>query len=92
MQPLTRGLIRHLNIPFRNGVIVVHVDKNSPAQKAGISIGDIIVTAANKKVNSPSDIRDIIAEKDLRSGDKIKFKIFRDGGYLNVKLRLGSYK
>ena len=92
VQPLTRGLIRHLNIPFRNGVIVVHVDKNSPAQKAGISIGDIIVTAANKKVNSPSDIRDIIAEKDLRSGDKIKFKIFRDGGYLNVKLKLGSYK
>jgi hypothetical protein len=28
----------------------------------------------------------------LRSGDKIKFKIFRDGGYLNVKLKLGSYK
>ena len=92
VQPLTRGLIRHLNVPFRNGVIVVHVDKNSAAQKAGISIGDIIVTAANKKVNSPSDIRDIITEKDLRSGDKLKFKIYRDGDYLNVKLRLGSYK
>ena len=92
VQPLTRGLIRHLNIPFRNGVIVVHVDKNSAAQKAGISIGDIIVTAANKKVNSPSDIRDIIAEKDLRSGDKIKFKVYRDNGYIDVKLKLGSYK
>ena len=78
VQPLTRSIIRHLKIPFRDGVIVVHVDKNSSAQKAGIAIGDIIVTAAGNKVNSPSDIRDIIAEKDLRSGDRIKFKIFRE--------------
>ena len=92
VQPLTRSMIRHLNIPFRDGVIVVHVDKNSSAQKAGISIGDIIVTAAGNKVNSPSDIRDIIAEKDLRSGDRIKFKIFRENAYLNIRLKLGSYR
>ena len=92
VQPLTRSLIRHLNIPFRDGVIVVHVDKNSSAQKAGIAIGDIIITAAGNKVNSPSDIRDIIAEKDLRSGDRIKFKIFREDAYLNIRLKLGSYR
>ena len=92
VQPLTRSMIRHLKIPFRDGVIVVHVDKNSSAQKAGIAIGDIIVTAAGNKVNSPSDIRDIIAEKDLRSGDRIKFKIFRENAYLNIRLKLGSYR
>ena len=92
VQPLTRSMIRHLKIPFRDGVIVVHVDKNSSAQKAGIAIGDIIVTAAGDKVNSPSDIRDIIAEKDLRSGDRIKFKIFRENAYLNIRLKLGSYR
>ena len=92
VQPLTRSMIRHLKIPFRDGVIVVHVDKNSSAQKAAIAIGDIIVTAAGNKVNSPSDIRDIIAEKDLRSGDRIKFKIFRENAYLNIRLKLGSYR
>ena len=92
VQPITRSMVRHLGIPFRDGVIVVHVDKNSPAQKAGIAIGDIIVTAANIKVNSPSDIRNIIAEKDLRSGDKIKFRIYRENVYLNIKLKLGTYK
>ena len=91
VQPLTRGMIRHLNIPFRDGVIVVHVDRNSAAQKAGIIIGDIITTAAGKTVNLPSDIRDIIAEKDLRSGDTIKLKVFRDDGYFKIKLKLGSY-
>ena len=92
VQPLTRSMIRHLKIPFRDGVIVVHVDKNSSAQKAGIAIGDIIITAAGNKVNSQSDIRDIIAEKDLRSGDRIKFKIFRENAYLNIRLKLGSYR
>ena len=92
VQPLNRSMIRHLNVPFRDGVIVVHVDKNSAAQKAGIIIGDIIVTAAGKKVNSPSDIRDSIAEKDLRSGDKIKLKVYRDNGYINIRLKLGAYK
>ena len=92
VQPLTRSMIRHLKIPFRDGVIVVHVDKNSSAQKAGIAIGDIIITAAGNKVNSPSDIRDIIAEKDLRSGDRIKLKIFRENVYLNIRLKLGSYR
>ena len=92
VQPITRSMVRHLGIPFRDGVIVVHVDKNSPAQKAGISIGDIIVSAANIKVNSPSDIRNIIAEKDLRSGDKIKFRIYREKGYFNIKLKLGTFR
>ena len=92
VQPLTRSMIRHLNVPFRDGVIVVHVDKNSSAQKAGITIGDIIVSAAGEKVNSPSDIRDIIAEKDLRSGDKIKFKVYRESGYINIRLKLGAYR
>ena len=92
VRPLNRSMIRHLNVPFRDGVIVVHVDKNSAAQKAGIIIGDIIVTAAGKKVNSPSDIRDSIAEKDLRSGDKIKFRIYRDNGYINIRLKLGTVK
>ena len=91
VQPLTRSMIRHLNIPFRDGVITVHVDRNSAAQKAGIIIGDIIVTAAGQKVNSPSNIRDIIAENDLRSGDTIKLKVYRDDGYINIKLKLGSY-
>ncbi len=92
VQPLNRSMIRYLNVPFRDGVIVVHVDKNSAAQKAGIIIGDIIVTAAGKKVNSPSDIRDSIAEKDLRSGDKLKLKVYRDNGYINIRLKLGTYK
>ena len=79
-------------MPFRDGVIVVHVDKNSAAQKVGMIIGDIIVSAAGEKVNSPSDIRDIIAEKDLRSGDKIKFKVYRENGYFNIRLKLGAYR
>ena len=90
VRPLSRYNIRHLKYPFRYGVIVFNVEKNSPAEKAGLEIGDIIVTSAGKKVNSGVDIYDIIVEEDLRSGDIIKFKIFRDADYFNIKLKLGS--
>jgi serine protease Do len=92
VRALTRSMIRNRNIPFRNGAIIFRVVENSSAEKAGLSIGDIIVKAANKNVNSAYDIRDIIKEKDLRSGDRIAFKIYRDGVYLNIKLRLGTNK
>ncbi|MGY8738736.1 MAG: S1C family serine protease, partial [bacterium] len=92
VRALTRSMIRNRNIPFRNGAIIFRVVENSSAEKAGLSIGDIIVEAANKNVNSAYDIRDIIKEKDLRSGDRIAFKIYRDGVYLNIKLRLGTNK
>ena len=92
VQPITRSIIRRNNIPFRDGVIIVHIEKNSTAQKAGFRIGDIIVKAAGQKVYSASDIRDIITENDLRSGDTIKFKVFRDKSYFIAKLKLGTYK
>ncbi|HIA78980.1 MAG TPA: trypsin-like serine protease [Candidatus Marinimicrobia bacterium] len=91
VQPLTKSIIRYLEIPFRSGVIVVHVEEGSAAQKAGLVIGDIIVTAGGKNVDSPGGIRDLIAEKDLRSGDVLKLKVYRDGSYRSVRLRLGSY-
>ena len=92
VKPINRSIIRYLDIPFRDGVIVVHVEKNSSAQKAGILIGDIIVTADAMKINSPSDIRDIITEKDLRSGDFIELRIYRKTKYHKIRLRLGTYK
>ena len=45
-----------------------------------------------KKQKKSQTKKNIIAEKDLRSGDKIKFRIYRENGYLNIKLRLGTYR
>ncbi len=88
VQPMNERISNYLEIPFSNGAIVVDVDRNSAAENAGIKSSDIIVSVNSIKVNSALDIKDVIVTNDLRSGDKLRLRIYRDGKYQNVILKL----
>jgi serine protease Do len=92
VQSVTQSISRYLNIPFSKGVIIVEVTDGSAAEGSGLEPGDVILTVNREPVNKPSDIRSVIIDNDLRSGDKVTLKIFRDGNYKKVKMRLGKYK
>lgn len=89
VQPNNARIANYLGIPFDNGTIVIEIEKSSPAENAGIKVADIILSVNNKKVNSASDIKDVIRTGDLRSGDKLSLRVYRDGNYSNVILKLG---
>lgn len=61
------------------GVIVNGIETNSPAEKAGIIVGDVIQKINGKPIFSDSDIFREIKAGDVRAGDKLKFQIWRDG-------------
>ncbi len=88
VQPMNRRFASNLGIPFENGAIVVEVERNSAAANAGIKAADIIVSVHGTRVNSATDIIDVIRTNDLRSGDKLRLRIYRDGKYQNVILKL----
>ena len=88
VQPMNERIANYLKIPFSNGAIVVDVDRNSAAENAGLRSADIIVSVNSIKINSALDIKDVIITNDLRSGDKLRLRIFRDGKYQNVILKL----
>jgi len=90
VQPVTRSLAGYLDIPFVKGVIVVDINQSSPADKSGLEIGDIILSVNGQAVNRPNEIRTIISENDLRPGDKLNLKVFRDGRNRTIKLKLGK--
>lgn len=92
VQSVTRSISRYLDIPFVKGVIIVEVNQGSPADMTGLEPGDVILTVNGEDVNKPSDIRTVILENDLRSGDKVTLQIFRNGNYKKVKMRLGKYR
>ena len=92
VQSVTRSISRYLDIPFVKGVIIVEVNKDSPANMTGLDPGDVILTVNGEDVNKPSDIRTVILENDLRSGDKVTLQIFRNGNYKKVKMKLGKYR
>ena len=49
------------------------------AEKAGVEIGDIISAVNGQKISSSHEILKIIKESDLRSGNRIKLTLYRDG-------------
>lgn len=91
VQPLNRMVAKYLGAPFINGVVILDVAKSSPADKAGLKMGDIILTFNGVGVNKPSDIRKVLYENDIRAGDQVKLKIYRNKKYKNVKMKLEKF-
>jgi len=80
IQPLTSKLKKYFKV--EKGVIVTYVYKNSPAKKAKIEEGDIILEINDEKITSAEDYNFKISS--FLKNTKQKFKILRDGKILNI--------
>ena len=66
-----------LGIPSSNGVLVNGVVPDSPAQKAGLARGDVIVALNNRTVKDVDRFREVMAE--LEPGDTARILFIRSG-------------
>ncbi|MCX7930839.1 MAG: Do family serine endopeptidase [Chlorobi bacterium] len=73
-------------LPKVEGVMVQDVLKNSPASKAGIETGDIILDVDGSPVNSPNQLQTLVLEH--RPGDKVKLRMWRDGKTITKEVTL----
>lgn len=64
------------------GVLVLGVFENSPAEKAGITAGDIIIKINNKQIETPKNFSTFIAEK--KAGEKVDFLVWNNKEFKNV--------
>ncbi|MCX7884235.1 MAG: trypsin-like peptidase domain-containing protein [Caloramator sp.] len=83
---ITNDLAKRYNLPV--GVYVMQVEEFSPAEKAGIQSGDIIIEFAGKTVKTTSEINKI--KSNYKVNDIVKVKIIRDGKSLTVNLKLSD--
>ena len=74
VMPLTKQLAEHFGVD--GGVMISEVRENSPAAKAGLKAGDIIVEVNGKAVGGDLDLVQIINEK--KDGD-VQLTVFRGG-------------
>ena len=70
------------------GAVVLSVDDNSPAQKTGISKGDIITEFNKTKITEYTMFADLLAE--CSPGDSVPIKIYRSGRYYSSKIEISS--
>ncbi len=60
-----------------SGIIVIGMDPNGPAAKAGFKVQDILIEIDGKKVTDRRNVLDIVTE--LRPGNSVEMKVLRNG-------------
>ncbi len=63
--PLHRRIARHHNLEHEAGILVVYVEKNSPAEKGGLREGDVIVSIDNEPVGGLDDLHRLLTEQRI---------------------------
>jgi S1-C subfamily serine protease len=69
--PLHRRVIRFYNLPLETGVLVASVEKDSPAQRAGLREGDIIVAFNERPVGTIHDLHKMLVSEQIGVAAKL---------------------
>ena len=63
--PIHRRIVRFYGLPVETGVLVVSIEKNSPAQRAGLREGDLIVAFDDHPVGSVHDLHKVLVGEQI---------------------------
>jgi len=88
VQNVTPDMVKFFKLPDTSGAIVSQVVKGSPADRAGIKEGDVIVEYDGKKVNSATDLPYLVAF--TTPGETVNIKIVRDGREIIKHVTIGK--
>lgn len=77
VQDIDSAMARDFGIKPNEGAIINQILAGSPAEKAGVEAGDIIVKMNNKNVQGAVDVKNIIG--DLRVGAEVNMTLLRAG-------------
>lgn len=80
-------IARYFGLTRAEGVIVSEIQRNGPADKAGVRVGDIITEVNGQKMVTEDDLYVLLS--DSRPGDVLTMKIYREKKTVSVGLTLG---
>jgi serine protease Do len=88
IQDLNADLAKALGVSTTRGVLVAHVEKDTPAAKGGVERGDIILKVNGEAVKTTSELRNLIAATG--AGTEVKLDLLRDDKPRTVTVKLGE--
>jgi serine protease Do len=88
IQELTPELAKSFNVPNASGVLVSQVQPNSPAAKAGIRPGDVILEYNGKTTKTPTELSMAVA--DTKVGSNANIRLIREGKPVNLDVPVGE--
>lgn len=87
VQDLTPELAEAFGVARKKGVVVARVEAKSPAQKAGIKVGDVITAVNGREVDNSAQVRNEIGL--LRVGSEVEIEVLRDGKTRSLTASVG---
>lgn len=88
IQELTQELAESFGLSKPNGALISSVEKNAPADKAGIEASDVILKFDGKAVNSSSDLPRMVAA--IKPGIKVVVELWRKGEAKKVTVEVAE--
>ena len=88
IQALSPDLADSFGLKKAEGALVSAVESGSPAEKAGIKPGDVILAVDGRTIAQSADLPRVIGE--TRPGTRVSIRIWREGGTREVTAALGE--
>ncbi len=87
---VTKDLADSLGLPKAQGAAVGTVEEGSPAAKAGLEAGDVILKIDGRAIDSSADLSRTI--RSLKPGSKVNLNIWRSGKARDVSVTVAEFK
>ncbi|MEE9166668.1 MAG: PDZ domain-containing protein [Candidatus Neomarinimicrobiota bacterium] len=88
VQRLSPQLRDYFDVKASGGVLVSEVVEESPAEKAGLKAGDVIISVDREEIEDTQNLTEVIRDKD--AGEEVSIRIVRDGRKKKVEASLES--
>ena len=90
IQKVTETIAESLGLKTARGALVADVTQDSPAQKAGIKVGDVIVKYDGKDVPDSNQLPLMVAQTPI--GHEVPVEVIRDGKSKTLTVKIGEMK
>jgi len=90
VQKITPEIANSLGIKESGGALVADVVRGSPAEKAGIKTGDVIIEFDRKEIKDSSDLPPVVAR--VAPGTTVQLKVLREGKQVSLPITVGELK
>ncbi len=74
---LTQPLRSHFKVPKDQGVMIDRIEEKSPAEKAGLKVGDILVAVDAESIDSSWKLVRLVGKK--KKDERVKLTLYRSG-------------
>ena len=86
---VTEEMAKSFGRPEAGGILIADVQKDGPAEKAGIQSGDILIELSGKKIKDNTSFRNEVAR--ILPNKKIDLAVYRDGKIKKVVVTVGVF-